>query len=331
MVKSFKCWGKDCAKEVEKAKRNTSFQLRKGKAPLHPLGSVWDNKAAAFLISALWSQPRQEKSAFQMAYFKVHSTQGPSCYWFASGGVTASLSTALLTGTIHWASFKVKGKWMGHLSSGATGEGVGLHLLAMPQRFYEGDWWPFQDLPSFCGFPWGHPEKKELGLCCQIPSRWLSFHSPSAVIPLHSVRLWPPAAGLGRTHLLLPLNLYLWASLTREGRAWRGHRPQKGGRSVNKGRNVLMWLDMAGLPFIAKESKLGYVAVFMYGMLYFFQPYGLAWKAVAPCTSSESWDTMLQLSSPCQGGFQLSRTSWASTEQLSIPKRGWWFSAGCLL
>lgn len=66
------------------------------------------------------------------------------------------------------------------------------------------------------------------------------------------------------------------------------HRPQKGGRSVKKGRNVLTWLDMARLPFIAKESKLGYVTVFMYGMLYFFQPHGLAWKAVAPCTSSGS-------------------------------------------
>lgn len=160
MGKSFKWWGKDHAKEVREAKGKMSFQLRKGKAPLHPLGSVWDNKAAAFLITALWPQPRQGKSAFQMAYFKVHNTQGPCCYWFASGGVTASLSTALLTGTIHWASFKVKEEWMGHLSSGKAGEGVGWLLLGMPQRFYKGDWWPLQDLPSFYKLPWSHPGER---------------------------------------------------------------------------------------------------------------------------------------------------------------------------
>lgn len=113
-----------------------------------------------------------------MAYFKVHNTQEPCCYWFASGGVTASLSTALLTGTICCASFKVKGEWVGHLSSGGAEEGLGWLLLEMPQRFYKGDWRPLQDLPSFCKFPWSQSGWKEVGLCCQLLSGWLSSHPP---------------------------------------------------------------------------------------------------------------------------------------------------------
>ena len=164
-----------------------SFQTRKGKAPLHPLGWNWDNKAAAFRISSLWPQPRQGKSAFQMAYFKVHNTEGPCCYWFAPGWVTASLSTDLLIGTIHWASFKLKGEWMGHLSSGGAEEGVGWLLFELtwecPRGFRIETDDPYRTFLSFLnipGDPLGKGGKSMLSASLKV-TEFLSFHPCVAI------------------------------------------------------------------------------------------------------------------------------------------------------
>lgn len=192
----------------------------------------------------------------------------------------------------------------------------------MPQRFYRGGWWPLQDLPFFCKFPWSHPGGKEVGLYHQLLSRWLSFRPPTPTMPLHLASLWPPAAGKDPPPLSLE---HLPLSTSDQTR--NGTNGECDSRRVTEmlPRAVMSWCgwDMVEVLSLAKEAQPVSWGTWLCSGTGFYThsspggdpglPHGLALKAAMRCTSG-SWGTGLQLISPCQGVFKVSRASWVSPE-----------------